>query len=688
MILLNSALFISSTLSILLIVKSVIDISRSGPEIQAEIQRHYVLYTVYGIARLAFWAWALLMGMSVFGEVIYGAFLYLYGAAPNFVSASFFALFSCLGISAYLFLDKLLYSPSTIAMSSHYRMSRFNKIWRYLSPTRLLILRNLILFPIFTLLTLALLAWGFEKKAAALGLAAVLAGAMAIIWRWHKQSEINPAALKTKNSNPDKPNIIMIGSDTLRADRLNVEGYKRNLTPTLDRLAHQGAYFAQHYVPIARTAPSLVSLMLGKWPHRTGVRDNFVSNAEAKLKSDSLASLLNQAGYYSAVIGDWTGGDYKKFDFGFNFHDVPEDQWNIKYLIKQGPKDIRLFLSLFTHNHFGKKFIPEIYYFAGIPLVESIVADSKHLLNKLTQEAKPFLLNIFMGATHPPFGSVYPYYSLYADKNYDGESKFCMSKLTDPLEIIKSQQEPREAFDLDQVIDIYDGCVKYFDDAVANILTHVESLGINKNTIIVIYSDHGMELFENNTWGQGNSVFTDYSSHVPFIIYDPRRQPSGIVRRLTRSIDVAPTLLELVGLHKPSDWDGVSLIPYLNDADEDLDLHAYSETGIWLTQLPGMPENHLSYPNLLNLLDIPDKSSGALAIKESYRKIIILAKDRMVRKGDWKLVYVPLTTGEQYYLFNTKKSPKHQVDVSQQYPEIYQELKQILLSHLCWDKEA
>jgi arylsulfatase A-like enzyme len=500
---------------------------------------------------------------------------------------------------------------------------------------------------------------------------------------FYRDKSITGRAIQNQPS--EKLNVIMIGSDTLRVDRLGAEGYWRRLTPNLDRLADKGAYFASHYVPIARTAPSLISLMSGRWPHATGIRDNFASGQEAKLKLPSLASMLNDAGYNSAVVSDWTGGDFGKFNFGFTFKNLSKDQWNIKYLIRQGPKDIRLFLSLFTHNKIGRRILPEIYYFAGIPLIDSVISDSKKMIDKLVGKQQPFFLNVFIGATHPPFGSPYPYYSMYAPKDYIGESKFCMSRLTDPIEIIRSQQEPREAFDLDQIIDIYDGCVKCFDDAVANILQHIEDLGIKERTLIVVYSDHGMELFENNTWGQGNSVFSDYSSRTPLVIYDPRREPVGKIDKLTRSIDVLPTVLDMLGLAKPNSCDGVSLVPYMQRDAGDMGLHAYTETGIWLAPPPGQDEDHLIYPSLLEILDIPDKSSGTLAIKEDYKNIIVLAKDRMIKKGKWKLIYVPLISGSKYLLFDISVDPLCRKDVSKDYPNAYKELIDLLHWHLSQD---
>ena len=253
----------------------------------------------------------------------------------------------------------------------------------------------------------------------------------------------------------------------------------------------------------ARTAPSLLSLLTGCWPHRLGVRDNFVPDEQTRLTVDSLPRMLKQHGDYTAALGDWCGADMGKFDLGFDYADLPEDQWNIKLFIRQGPKDLRLFLSLFTRNRFGKIFLPELHYLGGVPQTDEIGLETRHLISHLGAKDQPFFLNVFFSTTHGPFGSEYPYYTRFADADYAGESKFIMARVSDPWEIIRRQAEPREEFDLDQIINLYDGCVARFDDEVKRIADHLHQCGLGENTIVVVYSDHGMEFFEHQTWGQG-----------------------------------------------------------------------------------------------------------------------------------------------------------------------------------------
>jgi arylsulfatase A-like enzyme len=253
-----------------------------------------------------------------------------------------------------------------------------------------------------------------------------------------------------------------------------------------------------------------------------------------------------------------------------------------------------------------------------------------------------------------------------------------MAKLRDPWEIIRRQGEPRTEFDLDQIIDLYDGCVKNFDDEVARILDYLENSGLADNTIVLIFSDHGFEFFEHETWGQGNSAIGDFSARVPLIISDPRHPQPALVPEVVRTVDIAPTLLELAGLPVREGMEGVSLVPLMRGGRLPNDLPAFYETGVWLTELPGTPDKHLRYPDLPDLLEVPDKRLGMISLKSRYLDITTVAKDRMVRLGDWKLTYQPLTDGPLHQLFNIAEDPECRRNLIDRHPDIAERLRALL----------
>jgi len=654
-----------------LLAKSLMDFTQTGPRIREEVLTYYRHYTLLALARLSAWAFGIMLFTGGAGVLAAYMLALSFGWQWSSILAVLAAVLGILAAFLLQFIRTLRFNPGLLVASMHYRMSRIYGLWRWMTPGTIAAIERsglLVLAALLISATWQLVRQGLLSELIALW-AAGLFFVCAVSWvAW--QPEARPPRRKSPRDPAMPPNILMIGSDTLRADRLGALGYHRTLTPHIDQLAQRGVLFANCYVPCARTAPSLISMLTGTWPHTHGIRDNFVPDKDTRLKVEALPHLLKAQGYRTATLSDWCGGDMGKFSFGFDYTDLPHDQWNLKYLIRQGPKDLRLFISLFTHNRLGRLLLPEIYYLGGVPLTQPMGKRARRLVSRLSESAEPFFLNVFFSTTHPPFASEWPWYSRFADPDYKGESKFAMARLTDPFEIIRRQGAPKEEFDLDQIIDLYDGCVAEFDDEVGRMLAHLESCGLSDNTIVVVYSDHGMEFFEHDTWGQGNSAVGDFSPRIPLVICDPRRPERGTVDKAVRSIDLAPTLLELVDAPPAASMEGVSLAGCLAMNGTCPELDAFNETGIWITDIPGLPDKHLRYPDLLELMEVPDRSSGTLAIKPEYCEAILAAKDRMIRSGRWKLVYQPLETGYKLRLFDLEIDPACQHDVTGQHAEI------------------
>ena len=658
------ALVVALALTLSLALKSLRDFSQTGPRLRDEILNRYRSYVPFAMGRLGVWTFGVGFFAALPGSVLIVSAAEALGMPHSLAAAGLGATLS-LGLStAYVGCRALMHNPGLIVSSWQYRTRHLHKLWGRLSIRGLALFARaatMLLLGLVVTSAAAVFARGSTDEALALVL---LALGYACLTRF-ALAEPECRSRNRRTSGP--PNLLLIGSDTLRADRIGAVRNGKSLTPNIDALAARGTQFTSCYVPCARTAPSLISMLTGTWPHTHGIRDNFVADDETQLEVQSLPGVLRALGYRNAAVSDWCGADLGKFSLGFDILDLPDDQWNLRYLIRQGPKDIRLFLSLFLHNRIGRLVLPELYYLGGVPQTKRLGKRARRMLSRLAETGQPFLLNLFYSTTHPPFSSEYPYYVKHAAPTYDGESKFAMARLSDPFEIIRRQGEPREEFDLDQILDLYDGCVSQFDAEVGKMLRHLDANGLSDNTIVVLYSDHGMEFFEHGTWGQGNSALGDFSPRVPLIIADPRQSGPRRVDQVVRTIDIVPTLLEL--LQAPSvKCDGTSLVAAMTDAANDLKLSAFNETGIWITPAPGLPDKHLNYPNLLELLDVPDDASGTLAIKSEYRTIVLLAKDRMVRDGCWKLVYQPLESGKQLRLYNVDNDPGCTTDIAQDHP--------------------
>lgn len=652
-----------------LLLLSLLHFSRTGPQIRAEIARHFRRYTSYCLLRQTGWACLILFWLAGFGQILYLSWV-VPGTLPFSHSGSLLASAGAIVILVALqFSRHLLHTPASLMMSFPYDIRRLYPWWEILTVTRLRWVMVLLWAGYLGLVGSGLTDSPQEWRsllAAALGLW-TLPWLFAVIKlpAWPHRAEVR--------SDTDPPNLLLIGCDTLRTDRLL--DYPQNVAPFLKTLTAKGTLFARCYTPIARTAPSLTTLLTGTDPNTHGIAFNYIGDHQTCLPAEALPQILASHGYHTEAIADWAGSDLGKFTFGFQKKLLPEDQWNFRYLIRQGPKVLRLFLSLFTHNRFGRTFLPELYFLAGVPLTSQLGHLTRRRLSALARRKQPFCLTVFFSSCHPPFGSEYPYYRLYGDPAYREASLFAMARLTDPFEILRSQREPREAFDLDQIINLYAGCVRCFDDEVRAILHHLKRCRLDRNTVVVIFSDHGMELFEHGTWGQGNSAIGEQSNRIPVLILDPHQPGQGIVHEIIRAVDIAPTLLERCGISPPANMEGISLLGFLTGKCPLPKLTACFKTGLWLTRPPGIHPRHLCYPDIVDLLYIPDKTTGTLAIKPEYLEQIERARDIAVCQDQWKLVRLALNDTPRYLLFDLRTDPGCHEDVSDHFPDIVQKLQ-------------
>lgn len=643
----------------------------AGPRLPAEIVGRYRVRALLAQLRLTFWAFVIASLLAVPGMAFLYATAQVLGGSPSFGGQVGAALASVILLTLLQFLRQLLWLPANITASYRYRVSRLYPFWFRLTPARLRVALAVAAgLPIAGALGMGLASLLQGHGLATLAWLAGL-GFYGLIALWLRPVEARPVRAARREG---PPNLLLLGSDTLRADRLD-GSHSRNVAPFLTALAEQGARFDQCFTPCARTAPSLLALLTGCWPARLGVADNFVADETTQLAVPGLPAILRRHGYRTLALSDWCGADLAKFDLGFDRADVPEDQWNISLFIRQGPKDLRLFLALFSHNAFGRRFLPEIFYLGGVPQTDLLGREARHVLSECAADGRPFFLNVFFSTTHGPFGSEYPYYLRYASRDYRGESKFAMSRVTDPWEIIRRQAEPRTAFDLDQIIALYDGCVTRFDDEVRSILAHLEACGLADNTIVVLYSDHGMEFFEHGTWGQGNTVVSDASNRIPLVVLGPAIPPA-VVSEPVRAIDLAPTLLDLCGVGEADrqQMDGCSLLPLMRGEITLAPREVLTETGIWLTRLPGMHPQHKLYPPLMELLTVRDFATGTISVRPEWEAAVRLAKDRALRVGRWKLVCQPLEQGLLLQLFDVEADPECRFDRTGDYPDIARQL--------------
>ena len=201
------------------------------------------------------------------------------------------------------------------------------------------------------------------------------------------------------------------------------------------------------------------------------------------------------------------------------------------------------------------------------------------------------------------------------------------------------------------------------------------------NTIILITSDHGEDLFEPYTSLTHGVSFNggDQGNLVPCILYVPKTGPKKI-NQIVRNIDLAPTLLKLTVNKTESQFEGTNLSPYINDEASDLNLAFYGETGFPFVQRRTKSEIPLYVPPLDELTYVDKNFKFHIVLKPEYEKNLITSKERCLRTKSWKIVFSPTKNGYIHSLYNITSDPQCLNDVSNEFPDIMKRMK-----HFLWE---
>lgn len=482
----------------------------------------------------------------------------------------------------------------------------------------------------------------------------------------------------TPTATADTPmNVLIIASDSLRYDRLGVHGYvRKDISPNIDAFAADAIDFTQLHVATASTLESWVSLMTSQFPPNHGVRYMYLRREQAESASKNpnyFPRVLNAMGYHTTVVSNWAGNCFKLVDVGFTANHASDTQ-NLRAILMEATIWPHLIFPLYFSNALGELMLPEISrvtkYLRPTAMTTKIFGEIDHAM----AESKPFFGLLFFSTTHLPYTAGYPYNIKYGDPNYDGPHRYEIEVTVHDL--ITTGFDPDLAPEVIQHIqDLYDGAVSEFDHHVGEVIADLKARGLYDKTIIIVTSDHGEDLYDKgSTLGHGTNFFGgDQSTHIPFIIRVPGvDRPGAKVSALTRSIDVAPTLLALLGGERPEAWQGVNLEPLLKGEVDDLDLPIFGETC------------YLFFPKSKALIDLTDaeraevvdtsSARDTLEVDKSFNNNFVLRadlhdtvianKDRMIRTRRWKLVHVPGKTKPIYRLWDMIVDPHQRHDLS------------------------
>jgi arylsulfatase A-like enzyme len=325
-----------------------------------------------------------------------------------------------------------------------------------------------------------------------------------------------------------KPNVVLLGIDSLRADHMSCYGYHRLTTPHIDRFARQGVLFERTYSAHIPTTSAYSSMFTGRDVFGTQVvalRHKGPLRPEAR----TLAEILRDEGYETTCVGFSGNPASRGFD---NYLTFPGwGSW------EEGRSPKAQNLNAVT--------IPE--------------------LERLVKRRRPFFLFLRHMDPHAPYLPPEPFERMF----YHGDERDPKNRSMVPVKAFKPFRDffaswmPPGVTDQEYIVAQYDGAVAYMDAAIQALFTALDSLGVLDDTIVVVNGDHGETLYEHECWFDHHGLY-DNTLHVPLIVRYPSRLPQGArVGGYNQHKDLVPTILDLAELPYPDSatFEGRSLVP-------------------------------------------------------------------------------------------------------------------------------
>lgn len=335
----------------------------------------------------------------------------------------------------------------------------------------------------------------------------------------------------------DRRSVLIVSIDTLRADHLSSYGYGRVTSPNLDRLAAEGALFEEHVSSTSWTLPAHAALFtaMPDSVHRCTDTDTRLPEQAETLAERFRASGWRTAGFFS--------GPYLHPAFGLaQGFEHYEDCTGYAERTAGDPDDWAMEVDVMRVSH------------EDVTSPRLVAALDRWLD---ARRDGPFFAFVHMWDPHFDFVPPPPWDTKF-DPDYEGTIDGRRFFVGDDHERYHAAMDPR---DLEHVIALYDGEIGWTDDHVGKILDGLERRGLLENTIVCVTSDHGTEFFEHGGKGHRRTLF-DEVVRVPLILRWPAGVPSGVrMQAQSRSIDVAPTLLDLADLPLFPATYGMSLVP-------------------------------------------------------------------------------------------------------------------------------
>lgn len=450
---------------------------------------------------------------------------------------------------------------------------------------------------------------------------------------------VGPAPSGTAAAN-DSPPVIFIGVDSLRSDAISEKSPAGPLLPNLARIRSESVFFPKTFVPLARTFPSLVSLLTSTPPAVHGVRHMFPRLAGSTGGPAALGEVLGWAGYRTGVFADLAGDIFSRMDLGFDERDVPA--FNLDTFLQSLGLGRHPFAMALADIPGVRRLLPGLRIKDGFTEPHAV---NRRAVRFLARVEGPAFVMLFQSAGHFPYASPYPWYRYLTPPDYRGPHLF---RIDGP--VYDAAGMPGE--EVLQIGRLYRQGMMTADEAVGDFRRRCEEAGIWNRALVVVFSDHGEHLGEDGAgFSHGDHLFGDNAQFTPMLVRFPGGRWAGTEIGTPVSImDAAPTVLEFIGLPSPEKWEGLGILSYLERGKPLPERVLSGETGLWFDPSikPPHQAGRMIYPAVTSLLEADDR--GELVLKEDWEEAVMTAKHRCILAGEEKLVYAPAGGRAGYYL--------------------------------------
>ena len=377
----------------------------------------------------------------------------------------------------------------------------------------------------------------------------------------------------SEKTNGKKMNIVFILSDDHRYDYMGFVGKITWLqTPSMDRMAHEGAWMKNAFVTTSLSSPSRASILTGMYSHSHKVVDNTAPLPDGLT---FFPEYLQKTGYKTAFFGKWhMGNDSGDPQPGFDHWEAFKGQGEY-----YNPR-------LNTNGQW-------IQYADSVYVTDLLTRHAIDFIDQQTKNHQPFMVYLSHKGVHDNFQPDKRHKGCYRDKPLVYPASFNMPKygITTPPTIdsltgkaasgkdfygenmmpnwLKNQRESWHGVDYsyhgrpwETQVRNYCETLRSVDESIGAVLDYLVEKGLDKNTIVIYMGDNGF------AWGEHGLIdkrqFYEESVRVPMLVWAPGLFPGGkVVEKMVQNVDIAPTLMHCAGLEKAPQMVGESFVPLL-----------------------------------------------------------------------------------------------------------------------------